>query len=198
MNAETNSTPRRPGHGSYLSANRPPGWARGLRLLACFLLALLCILPGARSTAASQASGPAPTIVISVPDAGNPGHLAVSGHGFTAGSLVLVVFHDRWGGRPPDAHWVTASMPSLQPLQDLAPGEGFSFDTGGNIALFLEADAVTTGVPGDGQNPGLGPVTSQPTMMSGVACLGSILAQAYDQGTARWSPLVEFGQGCPE
>jgi hypothetical protein len=125
-----------------------------------------------------------------------PGDVIIAGHGFTPGHPVYIVIHDLWGTRQHENRWVTASEISYQPPPDLPPGEGFSFDTGGNIATTFHIDIEPAVVPGDSQNPALGPVTSSPTTMAGVDCATSLMVMAYDRTTAVWSDTVGITLGC--
>jgi hypothetical protein len=122
--------------------------------------------------------------------------ILVSGVGFSPGGLVYIAGHDQGGTLQHETRWVTASLPVLQPPQDLAPGAGFSVDPGGNIGEFFTIPVAASTFPGDNQNPALGPVTSQSVAMPGIACAVSLMIQAYDRSTATWSNLVEVGLGC--
>ena len=122
--------------------------------------------------------------------------ILVSGVGFSPGGLVYIAVHDQWGNLQHETRWVTASLPVLQPPQDLAPGEGFSVDPGGNIGEFFEIPVTASTVPGDNQNPALGPVTSQSVTMPGIECAVSLMIQAYDRSSATWSNMVEVDLGC--
>jgi hypothetical protein len=120
----------------------------------------------------------------------------VSGVGFTPGGLVFIAIHDQWANIQHETRWVNASMPVLQPPPDLAPGAGFSVDSGGNIGAFFTIPVAGLTVPPDTQNPALGPVVSQSVTMPGVDCAASLRVQAYDRSTATWSNLVDVNLGC--
>jgi hypothetical protein len=120
--------------------------------------------------------------------------ILVSGVGFSPGEPVFIAIHDQWATVQHETRWVIASMPVLQPPQDLDPGEGFSVDPGGNIGEFFEIPVTT--LPGGGQPPVLGEVASQSVTMAGGVCATSLMVQAYDRLSATWSNLVEVNLGC--
>jgi hypothetical protein len=137
-----------------------------------------------------------PVIGPSVESDANSGEILIEGHGFTPGGLVFIAIHDQWGMTQHETRWITASEISYQPPQDLPPGEGFSFDTGGNFAESFKIEVGHIEVPNGSQNPALGPVTSQATTMPGVACTTSLMVMAYDRSTATWSNMAEVELGC--
>jgi hypothetical protein len=120
----------------------------------------------------------------------------VLGTGFSQGGLVFIAIHDQWGVTEHETRWVTASTFTYQPPQDLDPGEGFSFNSGGNIGESFEIPMTVTGFPSDSQNPALGSVTSQPTTMSGVDCNTSLMVRAYDRSASAWSNTIDVDLGC--
>ena len=122
--------------------------------------------------------------------------IVIAGHGFTPGGQVYIVIHDLWGATLHENRWITASEVSYQPPPDLPPGEGFSFDTGGNIAEWFHLSIGMATVPDGSQNPALGPVTGLPTTMAGVGCTTSLMMMAYDRTTAVWSDTVGITLGC--
>jgi hypothetical protein len=172
--------------------------------LPCSLVLLFALCVGSVRVDAAQVGfvSPVLTSVVAspvqssaIPVAGSS-EMLVSGVGFTPGGLVYIAVHDQWAKIQHETRWVTASVPVLQPPQDLAPGAGFSVDSGGNIGEFFDIPVTVTTFPGDTQNPALGPVTSQSVTMPGIECAVSLMVQAYDRSTATWSNLVEVELGC--
>jgi hypothetical protein len=150
------------------------------------LLLVLCFGSAPVATAAPViVTGPElNTVVLS---SGLPGDIMVSGHGFTPGGRVYIALYDQWGMVLHQTRWVTASSRSFQPPQDLAPGESFSFDTGGNIAepFAMEWAALeSAGLPG------------HITTMDGVDCAAAVMVRAYDRSSATWSAMLDVELGC--
>jgi hypothetical protein len=85
-----------------------------------------------------------------------------------------------------ETRWVTASSRSFQPPQNLAPGESFSFDTGGNVAETFSIDWAaleSAGFPG------------HVTTMDGVDCAAAVMVRAYDRSAAAWSAMLDVNLG---
>lgn len=171
---------------------------RGIALVMALVVALLASGPAGAGTFESFATTDSTFPVIAHISAGSahPGEVVIAGHGFTPGGQVHIVIHDMWGAFQHETRWIAASEISYQPPQDLPPGEGFSFDTGGNFAESFQVPAGVAEVPDGSQNPALGPVTSMPTTMAGVGCATSLMVMAYDRTTAIWSNIVEISLGC--
>ena len=162
-----------------------------IRLVA---IALACLVQPMIGGVAQDQAGPA--IRIEVATTVETHSIAVVGQGFTAGGQVFITVHDQWGMAAPESRWVTASEISYQPPQGVEPGEGFSFNTGGNIHAVFEFPIIVPAVPSDAQNPALGPITGAPTSMLGADCTMSWLVRAYDRSTATWSGTHEVTTGC--
>ena len=170
---------------------------RRLRL-AIPLVILAGLLASSTASAGTFATSDStfPVIGPEVTGDGGSGEIVIMGHGFTPGGQVFIAIHDMWGQVQHETRWVTASEISYQPPQDLPPGEGFSFDTGGNFSEAFQIEIEAVAMPDGSQNPALGPVTSHPTTMAGVDCAHSLMLMAYDRSTATWSNLVEVELGC--
>jgi hypothetical protein len=120
----------------------------------------------------------------------------VSGTGFTQGGLVFIAIHDQWGMTAHETRWIVASTYTYQPPQGVDPGEGFSFDTGGNIGELFEIPMTTSVSAGHSGISSEGLVTGQPTSMTGLDCTTSLMVRAYDRTTATWSSVIDVELGC--
>jgi hypothetical protein len=159
-----------------------------------------------RSALSRRCSSPVAVSAVQSSESGNSGtaRILVSGVGFSPGEPVFIAIHDQWANVQHETRWVSASMPVLQPPQDLAPGEGFSVDPGGSIGEFFEIPVTVTALPGDNQNPVLGPATSQSVTMPGIACATSLMVRAYDRypppgaisSKSNWGAKGQAMHGC--
>jgi hypothetical protein len=162
-------------------------------------LAMTILVSGSLvSGAASQSGTPSPVLEPIVVGTASPGDILVSGHGFTPGGPVDLVLRDVWSLTWHETRLVTASAISYQPPQDLPAGTGFSFDTGGNIAETFQIETATTWAVNGSQNPVLGPVTSGPTTMPGLACTPDLTVRAHDHATDTWSNTIELASWCTQ
>ena len=124
--------------------------------LICSLVLLLQVGLGSVHPSSAQVGFVSPVLIpvvasavqsIASMDSGTS-RILVSGVGFSPGEPVFIAIHDQWANVQHETRWVTASMPVLQPPQDLAPGEGFSVDPGGNIGEFFEIPVTATALRG--------------------------------------------------
>lgn len=167
---------------------------RTFRLLSLLAMILLAgsLASAAQATVQSGSSSPVLEPVVGA----SPGDILIVGHGFTPGSSVDLVVQEFWGKAWHETRSVAASEVRFQPPQDLPAGAGFSFDTGGNIAETFQIETAGTWAVNGSQNPALGPVTSGPTTMPGLACTPSLTIRAHDQATDTWSNVVELAPQC--
>ncbi len=167
------------------------------RRIVCLVLLLGFGLIGSPTTTAQHAST-FPVLTSAVPISAVPGSIMVTGNGFTHGGLVYIALYDQWGTALHETRWVTASVTVYQPSQNIAPGQGFSFDTGGNVAEVFEivVEAASISVPDGNQNPALNGSSSLPTTMPGVECETALMVRAFDQASADWSNILNVELDC--
>jgi hypothetical protein len=167
------------------------------RKIVCFVLMLGLSLGGLPGSATAQHASTFPVLTSAVTISAVPDSIMVSGDGFTHGGLVHIVLHDQWGKALHETRWVTASVAAYQPPQDLAPGQGFSFDTGGNIAeSFVIAVGATSQIPDGNQNPALNGSSGMLAPIPGSACNAAVMVRAFDQASAIWSNLLDVDLEC--
>ncbi len=133
-------------------------------------LALICLVHPALAVAGQGGLVP-PAIRVEVVTSGETHILAVIGHGFTPGGMVFITMYDQGGMAVPGTH-VVASHHVFQPPVYLEPGEGFSFDTGGNIREEFQG------------------------LVTGTECLTPLWIQAYDHASGTLSNVVDAYREC--
>jgi hypothetical protein len=171
-------------HVATSSVNR---FRRFQPLLFSLVLVVTLGLGSTPFATSAQVVSPGPALNDVVASSGLPGDIMVSGYGFTPGGRVYIALYDQWGMVLHETRWVTASTRSFEPPQELARGESFSFDTGGNIAeaFTLDWEALeTAGLPG------------HVTTMDGVDCAAAVMVRAYDRSAATWSAMLDVNLGC--
>lgn len=149
-----------------------PPVTRGLgRIVSVLSILVLIFLAHPALAFATQGDLTPPEVRVDVESDGRTFTIVVIGHSFTAGGMVFITVYDQ-GGMAAPGTLAVASYPVLEPPSYLEPGEGFSFDTGGNIREEFQR-AVTD----DG-------------------CLTPLWVQALDQATDTLSNLVDAHAEC--
>lgn len=168
------------------------------RLITPFILLLGFGLGCAPGAVAAQPAATLPTIHIASAGATAPDSIIISGVGFTPGGPVYIAIYDQWGMTIHDTRWIIASEPVLQPPQGIAPGEGFSFDTGGNIGESFRIRMVErpSSLPDGNQNLALNGPSGRVTAMVGIDCDAILMDRAFDRSTVTWSNVLDIELGC--
>ena len=163
-------------------------------LVRLMLIGLVCLASPVLVTAA-RVDPVSPIIRVDVESSGQTHTIAVTGHGFTAGGFVFITVYDQ-GGMAVPGTLVVASHPTLQPPAYLEPGEGFSFDTGGNIRDEFQVPAATVSLPAGAQRSARGTVSGTDAPLARIECFPPLLVQAYDRASDTLSNVVNVHRDC--
>jgi hypothetical protein len=116
------------------------------------------------------------------------GAVLITGGNFTPGGKVYLALTDQEGRRLVETRWVTASLPTYHAVSEVVDHTG-----GGTISERFGTSVAPISGPNGIQDPATGyeAVTAADSL-----CGVTTRVQAYDQGTAAWSNLLDLDLGC--